>query len=190
MNVAVLLPSRIRPDSTAWPADAVTAFDHGDADILVWPRESILGVAEAVAAAGLVEWRNRFTADNVVERVDEAMAALELDCPALADELASIARDFLAQFDLGAGLLRLECSDRAGCPKFHCDNVRVRLIVTCHGGGTEYFFKADPERHEQAPTNALVFLKGHKHPTNACSILHRSPTSPPGERRLVAVFDD
>ncbi len=117
------------------------------------------------------------------------MAALRLDCPALADDIAGLARSFLAQFGATEGSLRVELVDKTSCPKFHCDNVRVRLVTTYHGAGTEYVRADAPDDVRPTPTFALVFLKGHKHPNHADAVHHRSPPVPPGGRRLCAILD-
>jgi len=40
-----------------------------------------------------------------------------------------------------------------------------------------------------APAFALVFLKGHKHPSHADAVHHRSPPVPPGGKRLCVILD-
>jgi hypothetical protein len=117
------------------------------------------------------------------------MEALHLDCPALAADVAAVAHSFLVQFGAARASLRVEVVTTNTCPKFHCDNVRVRVVTTYHGPGTEYVFAATPDDIHQGPTGALMFLKGHKHPTHADAVLHRSPMVPPGVKRLCVVLD-
>lgn len=183
-------PTAARPARVGtWARAAVTAFDRRRDDILVIERPTIPEAAAAVAAARVGEWRARLTAADADDRVAEALADLRIDCPAVAADLAAVARDFLSQFLLPDAQLRVEVHDKAGCPKFHCDNVPTRLVATYHGPGTEYVRVDTPEMIERAPTGALVFLKGHKHPTHADGVHHRSPAPAPGERRLVVVLD-
>jgi hypothetical protein len=79
--------------------------------------------------------------------------------------------------------------NKTTCPKFHCDNVRVRLVTTYLGPGTEYVGADAPQEVRSAPAFALVFLKGHKHPTHADAVHHRSPALPPGGKRLCVILD-
>jgi hypothetical protein len=74
------------------------------------------------------------------------------------------------------------------CPKFHCDNVHVRLVTTYFGPATEYQF-AGEDAIQVAPLYSLVFLKGHKHPTHGDAVYHRSPEVPAGGKRLCVVID-
>jgi hypothetical protein len=73
------------------------------------------------------------------------MEALHLDCPALAADVAAVVRSFLAQFGAARASLRVEVVTTNTCPKFHCDNIRVRVVTTYHGPGTEYVFAATSE---------------------------------------------
>lgn len=174
---------------TAWDRAAVAAFDRGGEDILVVPRPPVPGLAAAVASARVHDYRSVVTPGDAAARAAEALAVLRLDCPALAAAVAGLARSFLAQFGVPEASLRVEVVDTTSCPKFHCDNVRVRLVATCHGPGTEYVFVAAPDAVHAAPTSALVFLKGHRHPAHADAVLHRSPPVPPGGRRLCVILD-
>ena len=101
----------------------------------------------------------------------------------------ALSRDFLAQFGVEEASLRVEVVDKQACPKFHCDNVRVRLVTTYHGPATEYVRADEPDLVRSAPLFALVFLKGHQHPNHADAVHHRSPGVPPGEKRLCVILD-
>jgi len=173
----------------AWDRDEVAAFDRSGEDILVVARPPVPEIAGAVASARVHDFRSGVTREDADVRAAEALAALRLDCPALADDIAGLARSFLAQFGVEGASLRVELVDKTSCPKFHCDNVRVRLVATCYGPGTEYVRVADPGVVQAAPTSALVFLKGHRHPAHADAVLHRSPPVPPGGKRLCVILD-
>lgn len=88
----------------------------------------------------------------------------------------------------GAELLQVEIVDTQACPKFHCDNVYIRLVTTYVGPATEYRFVGETMVN-QAEQGSLVFLKGRKHPTHRDSVHHRSPAIPEGVKRLCVVLD-
>jgi hypothetical protein len=94
----------------------------------------------------------------------------------------------MAEFNRPSVNLRIEIVDTQSCPKFHCDNVYVRLVTTYVGPGTEYQFAGEEAIHVAGP-GSLVFLKGHKHPTHRDSVHHRSPAVPSGSKRLCVVVD-
>jgi hypothetical protein len=63
------------------------------------------------------------------------------------------------------------------CRRFHCDSVRLRLLCTYHGPGTQFTMCGPQCRApHQMPACAVALVKGSAHPAalgNAC--LHRSP---------------
>ena len=174
---------------SAWDRDAVAAFDACRDDILVIERPILSEVAAAMKSARVHAWRAVVTLADADARAAQAMKTLSLDCPLLAADIAAVARSFLAQFDASEASLRVEVVTTSTCPKFHCDNTRIRLVTTYHGPGTEYAFAATPGDIHRGPTGALVFLKGHKHPTHSDAVLHRSPMVPLGVKRLCVVLD-
>ena len=185
MTTLFLEESRV----TAWDRAAVTSFDEGRDDIHMIERHPLPEVAAAIRAARVHGWRAVVTSADADARAAEALEALRIDCPALAADITAVTRSFLAQFDATAASLRVEIVTIASCPKFHCDNIRVRLVTAYHGPGTEYVFVATPDDIRRVPTGALMFLKGHKHPTHADAVLHRSPMVLAGEKRLCVVLD-
>jgi hypothetical protein len=63
------------------------------------------------------------------------------------------------------------------CRRFHCDAVRLRLLCTYHGPGTQFTMCGPQCRApHQIPACAVALIKGRAHPASlgdAC--LHRSP---------------
>jgi hypothetical protein len=172
----------------AWDREQVQAFDAGKEDILVLARSLLEGIATAVSAGAVAEFRATFRQRNAPKLVGEGLQALRIDSPALAADITELARSFLDQFGIRKANLRIEMVRTQSCPKFHCDNVRVRLVTTYLGPTTEYQHAGDETVHA-APLYALVFLKGHKHPTHQDGVRHRSPEVPVGEKRLCVVID-
>ncbi len=88
--------------------------------------------------------------------------------------------------------LRLEHVADDACRKFHVDAVRLRLLCTYAGLGTEWI---DPAGQVQRmPLMQAGLFKGAAYPDAAPRVLHRSPPvshRPPGRRsRLLLCIDE
>ena len=178
----------IYPGVTAWSQEALAAFEAGRDDTLVLERP-LLNVDTAEMSKGRVhEYRASITRRTIEEHVICGLAEISVECDVLKRDLIALAGSFLKQFDRRNVNLRIDIVDTRSCPKFHCDNVNIRLVTTYFGLATEYQFVGDESIHT-APLYGLVFLKGHKHRTHSDRALHRSPEVPPGTKRLCAVID-
>jgi len=183
-----MLKSWNRATRTAWDDEQLRAFDTGNEDILVVVRATPEGVADAIPAGEVREFRATFGRRNLPTRVADGLQALCIDSPALAADITELGQSFLEQFGIRTANLRIEMVRIHSCPKFHCDNVHVRLVTTYHGPTTEYLFTGE-EVVRVAPLYGLVFLKGHKHPMHQDGVHHRSPEVPDGGKRLCVVID-
>lgn len=109
--------------------------------------------------------------------------------------------DIAALADIFSGLsgarflsLRLEAVDTDACRKFHTDNIRLRMICTYRGPGTQYGLAAPggepPEVHD-LPTGAVMVMRGRLWPARPDpGFVHRSPPiATTGQTRLVLVLD-
>lgn len=101
--------------------------------------------------------------------------------------------------------LRLRSLDRPMCPRFHVDHVPLRLISTYAGVASEWLEEGgmdrrrlgeaqaeprDDERIQRLEAGWVALAKGEKWPGNeGAGLIHRSPTPPPGERRLLLTLD-
>ena len=101
--------------------------------------------------------------------------------------------------------LRLICLTSAMCPKFHADNITLRLVTTYTGPCTELLEGAslEPQAAEgpgglpphsthvtRATPGDIVLLKGHAWPGNdGRGAVHRSPIATPDNPRLVLTLD-
>jgi hypothetical protein len=106
--------------------------------------------------------------------------------------------------------LRIACSDKAMCPRFHFDKVPVRFVSAYVGTGTEWLGRSlaanvrprlrvssgDAElgvlEREIQRANALdwVLLKGDAYPAHeGLGTIHRSPRVQSGSRRLLVSLD-
>jgi hypothetical protein len=171
-----------------WDAGAVARFAAGDADILVLPRRPMDHLGPAVQAGRVHEYLAPVRRENIGFEVRAGLGELRMKSPELTADLVSLVTSFLDQFGLRQARLRVEITRSQSCPKFHCDNIQVRLVTTYLGPTTEYQYAGEDMIHV-APLYGLVFLKGHKHPIYRDSVHHRSPEVPVGDRRLCVAID-
>lgn len=177
-----------------WTDEAVRHIDAAGCDVVVVRRPPPVECGELVAGGTLGEVRFTTTARGAAAKIDRALTRLDLVKPArqraaVADDILSLVCGMLAVFSWPRVEVRLDLTDEQSCPKFHVDNVLVRLVTTYVGPGTEYVeMPAADTVHRVAP-GSLVLLKGHRHPTHADRVLHRSPPMRPGTRRLCAAID-
>lgn len=111
--------------------------------------------------------------------------------PILAD-IAALARVFTEVAGAPGVRLRLEHVADDACRLFHVDAVRLRLLCTYAGAGTEWC-DAEGGLHRMAPMQVGLF-KGNRHPDHGPRIRHRSPPVshlPPTRRaRLLLCIDE
>ena len=90
-------------------------------------------------------------------------------------------------------------------PRFHVDHVPLRLISTYAGVASEWLEEGgmdrrrlgdaqaeprDSERIQRLQAGWVALAKGEKWSGNeGAGLIHRSPTPPPGERRLLLTLD-
>ncbi|MEO4049144.1 DUF1826 domain-containing protein [Pseudomonas sp. CAU 1711] len=101
--------------------------------------------------------------------------------------------------------LRLRSLSQPMCPRFHVDHVPLRLISTYAGVASDWLEEggmdrrrlgepaAEPQeagRIRQLQAGWVALAKGEKWQGNeGAGLIHRSPTPPPGERRLLLTLD-
>jgi hypothetical protein len=180
--------------AAGWADAAVRSIDAADTDIVVVRRPLPLECGRLIAAGTLGEVRFTTTVRGAAAKIDRGLARLDLVKPerqraALADDILSLVCGMLAVFSWPRVEVRLELTDEQSCPKFHCDNVITRLVTTYVGPGTEFRELDTGETVNRAAPGSLVFLKGHRHPTHADRVLHRSPPVRAGTRRFSVAID-
>jgi hypothetical protein len=160
---------------------------------------------EAVARASRIENPDF---DLQVERAAvDAVFAEHAPDPALAADMAAIARDFAAAADACALRARFERIEGPACKLFHVDYVECRLITTYFGAGTEYLADADVVREKLGQGSnrgvrrpgasarrmeafEIGLFKGEAWPGNrGKGIVHRSPPASRTSPRLILVLD-
>lgn len=99
--------------------------------------------------------------------------------------------------------LRLRILEQAMCPRFHVDQVPLRLITSYAGAGSQWLREDAMSRAsladtapqqatqvEQVAVGAVALVKGEKWWGNeGRGLIHRSPPLPAGERRLLLTLD-
>ena len=177
-----------------WVDDDIGRIHAAHTDILLIRRPVPVECGELVARGRIGEVRFQTTARGAAAKIDHGLDRLELTAPGvqrarLAADILGLVCGMLAGFEWPRVEVRIDLADVQACPKFHCDNVVVRLVTTYVGPGTEYIEASQPDDIHQAAPGSLVFLKGHRHPTHRDSILHRSPALEPGGRRFSVAID-
>ena len=172
----------------AWDRDVLAEFATGHDDVLVVERPVLDNIAQTVEKGLLHDYLAVVTRANVEQEARTALRELELNSLELETDINRLLNSFLDQFDLQSVNFRIEIVESRSCPKFHCDNVNVRMVTTYFGAATEYKYNHE-EIIRSASTGGLVFMKGHQYPTHQNNAVHRSPDVQDGERRLCVVID-
>jgi hypothetical protein len=115
-----------------------------------------------------------------------------------------LARAFACLLEARRIGLRLRVLDKAMCPRFHVDQVPLRLITTYAGVGSEWLEEGVMDRGRLGepaaePTGAgihqlrageVALFKGEKWSGNeGAGIVHRSPQAVPTAKRLILTLD-
>lgn len=179
---------------TGWTDSEVARIHEANTDVLVVRRPLPVDCGNLIARGRVDEVRFKTTARGAPTRIGHGLDRLGMKTPGdararLADDILGLVCGMLEVFAWPKVEVRLDLTDTQSCPKFHCDNVSVRLVTTYAGPGTEYIETDAPDSIHRAAPGALVFLKGHRHPTHGHAILHRSPPVRPGSLRFSVAID-
>lgn len=174
-------------------SDMLARLTSDDSDIVVLaeerPEEFELNIAPVVQSLPNFEKRTSLSLDQSHNVVSSALVEMGLASEQLESQMLRHIELFAKLFEQEKMEARIELTDRQSCPKFHCDNVFVRMLVTYCGPTTEFIDRREPEIIFRAPLSSVVFLKGHKHPTYQDRILHRSPEFTNGVKRLTMILN-
>jgi hypothetical protein len=84
--------------------------------------------------------------------------------------------------------VRLETAETRTCPAFHEDAVRLRLLVTYRGPGTEWTIDPKHSQVGEIPAGAVAAFKGRAWPSTA-RLLHRSARASVRRPRWLLAMD-
>ncbi|GGW49965.1 MULTISPECIES: DUF1826 domain-containing protein [Halomonadaceae] len=128
---------------------------------------------------------------------------------ALVEDVATIAQAIAYLFDTDSVGIRLRLLTAAMCPRFHCDNLGVRLVCTYSGPGSEWLPNdavnrqglgaPHPDRPEivldenaiqRLEPGDIALIKGSAwEGSEQHGLVHRSPALQEGQKRLLLTID-
>jgi hypothetical protein len=212
-----MLAPIIRPASQQVEGDVVQALVRimeDDVNLVCW-RRSLAADVERFAGA-LMAQADLGLAESLVVDIDpgtEPSAHNLLPAyrgfPGYAEFVADISylmSAFTCLFDVRRIGVRLRLLDHAMCPRWHVDQVPVRLITTYAGPGSEWLGDgAMPRQALGSPASDryanvepagrlgagdVALFKGERwHGNEQRGVIHRSPRLPDGATRLVMTLD-
>lgn len=177
-------------------AAALSAILEPEVDLVLWQRRPSAELARLLddrGPADLPQLRLDAVAPAAVTTgLTVALAGAAGELAPLVEDIARLARLYGRLFDRQRLRVRLETVTTNACSLFHVDRVRVRLLTTYVGPGTEWLGRASEEA-EPIPRFdrfAVGLLKGSLWPgSNGCA--HRSPPiAGTGRHRLLLAIDD
>lgn len=182
-------------------------------NITVMQRRLPADVALSAAAQCQIErpWQFSWLGapdDSLIEELKRRAPQPEA-ADALIGDIMSVAQAVAYLFDTETVGIRLRILTEAMCPRFHCDNLPVRLVTTYLGPGSEWLPEEAINRdglgapHPDRPeivlnpvviqtlkTGDIALIKGSGWEGNEHSALvHRSPSLSTGQRRLLLTID-
>ena len=198
-------------------ADHPSVFEHIFADgvtVCIWNRQPDPILANYLReSAGSGSWERRARVDVAAPQFEELLTGFKADVGRVRwlTELSVLIDLFATLTDSRTVGLRLTATDTATCPRFHSDQVGLRLLCCWLGEGTEWLaeedvirepaelsdrsahFAAGPVRpggvvRQMRPFEVGVF-KGELWPENqGRGAMHRSPQ--PNGRRVFVSLDE
>jgi hypothetical protein len=154
------------------PGVLLTVLQPGTG-LAVWHRAARVGLHRAIQAAlgqapfcKVAEGRPEHAVKELLREMPLAMRPLGEDITRLGRLFATVIGEDILRF-------RLEHVADNACRQHHVDSVRLRLLCTYVGLGTEWI---DPTgEHRRMSVFHVGLFKGSKFPDPAPRILHRSP---------------
>jgi hypothetical protein len=202
-------PRQVRGESI----EVLTEALQDEVNLALWQRrlppplehfaQALLARGEPLAQSMSVELDCADAEPNL-----QGLVAGYADLPGQAAFIADVAwlvRAFACLLDARRIGLRLRALERAMCPRFHVDQVPLRLITSYAGVGSQWLGEGamarrrlgDPAAEptdaaliETAAAGHVLLAKGEKWSGNqGGGLIHRSPQPPAGERRLLLTLD-
>lgn len=187
--------------------DVLKRIHESGVRIAQWQRPWARGIAEGVPrlAPGMLRLPLEPGMDT-----RQLEARLARQWPELPMPLVHAVRTFIqCARDFGAErrcVLRIEAIESQVCPRFHVDQVALRLLQTVYGAGTEWLperaldrsglalggsmIVLDADAIERVPAGDLIVMKGNCYPgETGRGLVHRSPAASPAAPRLLLAAD-
>lgn len=187
-------------------------FEH-EINIAIMCRRLPADVAMSVAAQCRIDraWQfawlgkpDQSLSEDLRKRLPQPDAA-----EALIDDITSVAEATAYLFNTETVGIRLRLLNAAMCPRFHCDNLPVRLVTTYLGPGSEWLPEyainraglgtPNPSRPEivkeagaiqRMSAGDIALIKGSGWEGNEdYGLVHRSPALKEDEKRLLLTID-
>jgi len=208
---AIALPAPIAHAVEVATSDACVAVLAPNINVCTWLRAPPRSV-EIEETAPLDVFLRRTRSRSI----PDALVAFVAPLPkTLGADVVDLARLYCALSDAAMIHVQLNVVSTDKCKRFHVDNLRLRMVSTYVGPGTEWMPEAhvnryavydcdcaahasndalvnDERRIQRVPTGAVAILKGEAFPGNKGNgIIHRSPPiMADGKLRLVLTIDD
>lgn len=186
-----------------------------DTNIVIWERELPTELKDSIEDVSALnngfETAMTVTPQCALSSISEALGTTTRS--ELSKNIAELVDMFCYLFELKRTGLRLATLNSAMCPKFHVDKVPCRLVTTYQGVATEWLphqvvdrsklglgsngqpdidsgLFRDQHDIQQLNCGDVALLKGELWEGNEdAGLVHRSPTVPTGESRLLLTLD-
>lgn len=189
------------PNSELLPGLARTALESirdAGCNIAIWPRalpEPLASAADRFASLGLPNLRFACPAASLRAALGEALSEAGWQAEPVRDtwieDMAMLGR-VLAEVDGQETLhVRVETLRDDGCRRYHTDRVRLRMLCTYTGPGSQWLRDEHVSRAalsagepnaaiargpaQQLETGWVALLKGDSYPGGTPAVVHRSP---------------
>ncbi|MEM7018704.1 MAG: DUF1826 domain-containing protein [Pseudomonadota bacterium] len=193
-----------------------TDFFRKDTNITIW-RRSLSSQLQSSLVQFLED--NAYLQEEIVVTPQNAFTSISKlfstsACKTeLSEDIAELVDMFCTLFELEQAGLRLKVLHKPMCPRFHVDNVPCRLVTTYQGIATEWLPHDAVDRTKlgtgnnglpdelsglfqneqdirQLTSSDVALFKGELWPGNKnAGLVHRSPSLPSRERRLLLTLD-
>jgi hypothetical protein len=149
-------------NSCAAVADHPSIFERifdDDVTVCIWNRAPDPILATYLRKiAGPESWERRARVEVTSPEFEELLTGFQADVGRVrwVTELTALVDLFATLTDARTVGLRITAADRATCPRFHCDQVGLRMLCCWVGEGTEWLTEEDVLRDAIGPRQSGV----------------------------------
>lgn len=182
-------PAAILPRTGIGDWSSVTMMGQPNHDLVCIGRPVAFETEAIVRAADIGTTRSQVDPSNALEIASGLYVSLGITDDRLAMDAAALVEAFENAMPNRPTQLRIDVCDTTTCPKFHHDHRHTRLVTTYCGPTTQYMLADWGDQVFDAAPWELLLFKGANHPTFSQCVVHRSPPTTCGQRRLCLVID-